>query len=395
MRAHHLVQRVKVALIFSGCHRRGGVERSVWEMARHLRHAHDVTVVAQDIDPDGLDGVELISVPASRGGALRPLAFAASARKILRGRIFDRVVSFGVGDVGADVLWVNSVHRAWLQASTTMPSPGGRDPRLRYLLPRHRVLLAMETWYFTRQTTKDIVVVADQVGQDLTRLYGVNPSTLLTIHNGFAPDEFSLGRRLAAREEARAVHGYRDDDVVLLMAANELDRKGYAVTLRAMSAVGSPRPHLLLVGRADPARFSGLVAELGLQDRVRYGGSTDMAIAHAAADVFVLPTQYEAFCLAIVEALGSGLPVVTSRVPGAGDVVRHGESGLLLDDPTDVTELAAVLNEVLDDERRSNLAAGAAPSVAHLTWSALFDTAEAALLQPDEAPHNRSTPVVE
>ena len=371
---------MRVALVFSGCHRRGGVERSVWEMARHLRRAHEVTVVAQDIDADGLDGVELVTVPPTRGGALRPLAFAASARKALQGRTFDRVVSFGVGDVGADVLWVNSVHRAWLQASTTMPSPGGRDPRLRYLLPRHRVLLAMERWYFARPTTRDVVVVADQVGRDVTRLYGVDPSTLLTVHNGFAPDEFSLARRLAARDAARAAHGYRDDDVVLLMAANELDRKGYAVTLRAMAAAGSPWLHLLLVGRADPARFAGLVAELGLQDRVRYGGSTDMAAAHAAADVFVLPTQYEAFCLAIVEALGSGLPVVTSRVPGAGDVVRHGQSGLLLDDPTDVAELAGVLTQLLDDGVRERLTAAAAPSVADLTWAMLFGRAEESLL---------------
>ena len=384
---------MKVALVFSGCHRRGGVERSVWEMARHLRHTHEVTVVAQDIDADGLDGVELVTVAPSRGGALRPLDFAASARKALQGRTFDRVISFGVGDVGADVLWVNSVHRAWLQASTTMPSTGGRDPRLRYLLPRHRVLLAMERWYFTRPTTRDVIVVADQVGRDVTRLYGVDPSTLLTVHNGFAPDEFALARRLTARDGARAVHGYGDDDVVVLMAANELDRKGYAVTLRAMAAQGSPRLHLLLVGRADPARFSGLVAELGLQDRVRYGGSTDMAMAHAAADVFVLPTQYEAFCLAIVEALGSGLPVVTSRVPGAGDVVRHGESGLLLDDPTDVKELAGVLAEVLDDERRRNLAAGAAPSVAHLTWAALFDAAQGALLTPGGPTPGRRAPL--
>ena len=371
---------MRVALVFSGCHRRGGVERSVWEMARHLRHAHEVTVMAQDIDADGLDGVELVTVPASRSGALRPLTFAAAARKTMRGRRFDRVISFGVGDVGADVLWVNSVHRAWLQASTTMTSTGGRDPRLRYLLPRHRVLLAMERWYFTRATIKNVVVVADQVGRDVTRLYGVDPARLMTVHNGFAPDEFSLARRLTARNAARAAYGYCDDDVVLLMAANELDRKGYTATLRAMAASGSPRLHLLLVGRADPARFAGLVAELDLQDRVRYGGSTDMAMAHAAADVFVLPTQYEAFCLAIVEALGSGLPVVTSRVPGAGDVVVHGESGLLVNDPTDVAELATVLTQLLDDDVRARLTAAAEPSVANLTWATLFARAEASLL---------------
>jgi glycosyltransferase involved in cell wall biosynthesis len=62
----------------------------------------------------------------------------------------------------------------------------------------------------------------------------------------------------------------------------------------------------------------------------------------------VLPTQYEAFCLAILESLGSGLPVVTSRVPGAHDAVQHGVNGALITDPRDGHELAEALRPLLN-----------------------------------------------
>jgi UDP-glucose:(heptosyl)LPS alpha-1,3-glucosyltransferase len=57
----------------------------------------------------------------------------------------------------------------------------------------------------------------------------------------------------------------------------------------------------------------------------------------------VLPTQYEPFGLVIVEALASGVPVITSRLAGASVAVRHGRTGLILEDPYDVEELAGLL----------------------------------------------------
>ncbi len=110
---------------------------------------------------------------------------------------------------------------------------------------------------------------------------------------------------------------------------------------------------------------------------MQYHGSTDdISLFHAIADVLVLPTQYEAFALTIVEALGSGLPVITTAVPGAGDCIVHGVNGLIQHDPTDPTELSRLLDEVADPEVRSRLASCAAPSVATYEWGALMNRFE-------------------
>ena len=99
---------------------------------------------------------------------------------------------------------------------------------------------------------------------------------------------------------------------------------------------------------ADPYR--SLIERLGLTDRLQWvGSSSDVALLHAASDAFVLPTRYEPWGLVIVEALGSGLPVVTSRLAGAALTVEDGKTGRLLRDPEDPVELAEALRWALSD----------------------------------------------
>ena len=372
-----------IALVFPGCHRRGGVERSVWEAARWFGTRHQVTVYASDYDGLGLPSeVRHVRVPAAGGLRMLPM-FSAAVTRLLEGSTHDHVLSFGVADVPADVLWVNSVHRAWLERSAQFRGEGIRSSRLRRLLPHHRQLLALERRYFTRLSHVSlVVVVADAVAADLERLYHVPPALTRTVHNGFDPQEFSPKRRLA-RAAARNELGLPDDATVLLMVANELPRKGYHVLLDAVARLGDPAVHVLLVGRTPPDQaMTSLAQRLGIDDRVHYGGSqADMGRVHAASDLFVLPTKYEAFCLAIVESLGSGLPVVTTTVPGAGDVVREGVNGFLQRDPSDAAELAAILRRALVPATLADLRRQAAPSVADLTWSALFERAEALLCE--------------
>lgn len=366
---------MKIALVFSGCHHQGGVERLVWEAAAHLGRSHDVTVVAETVEGDGPPGAHVLIVESSGPGWRHPTTFDRAARRALRGRDFDLVVSFGVEYRGADVAWVNSVHRAWLERARR--EPGSVAQRFaRYAVPRHRVLLGAERRYF-RQPFRRVISVADAVTDDLVRLYGIDGSTAVTVHNGFDHAAFSPERRAARRADARAAFGFDDSDVVLLVVANELRRKGLGTALEAVASLGDPRLRVLLVGRTPPGDFAGLAARLGLADRFLYAGATDdVAFMHAAADLFVLPTQYEAFCLAIVESLASGLPVITTSVPGAGDAVIDGKTGLIQSEPRSSHELAGLLRRALEPGAIAAWSAAAPQTVAHLAWPVVLSHAQ-------------------
>jgi len=72
--------------------------------------------------------------------------------------------------------------------------------------------------------------------------------------------------------------------------------------------------------------------KLGIAARVRFvGGVSDVRPFLAAADAFVLPTLYDPFPNAVLEAMAAGLPVVTSTRCGAAEIVAEGETGFVRD----------------------------------------------------------------
>ena len=303
----------------------------------------------------------------------------------MRDHDFDLVVSFGAEFPDPDVAWVNSVHRAWLQRAQR--EPGGLVQRFgRYFMPRHRVVLATEKRYFRNPTLRWIISAADAVTDDLVRVYGVDESRASTIHNGYNPAQFSPTRRAQLRSSARTSLSVGPDDVVLLVVANELRRKGLGTVLEAVAELGDPRLRVVLAGRTPPTEFSALTESLGLAGRFHYAGaSDDVGYLHAAADLFVLPTQYEAFCLAIVESLASGLPVITTAVPGAGDAVITGTTGLIQSEPRSATELARLLGSALEPGVLARWSAAAPASVGHLSWPEVLTEAQEILERVAEA----------
>ena len=177
--------------------------------------------------------------------------------------------------------------------------------------------------------------------------------------------------------------GIRDDEQVIVFVANELERKGFDTLVEATARLRKRPIRLLVVGRVDPDRYRPLVERHGLADRVTYTGSTDdPARFHAAAEAFALPTRYEPWGLVIVEALASGLPVVTTRLAGAARAVHEGRTGMLLESPDDPEELAATLEWALGDGPAAPEVINA--SVDWLTWERVIGDYAKLLAAPRE-----------
>lgn len=344
----------------------------MWETARHLSTTCRVTVVASEATALPL-GVSWLPVTEEHAPAvLSPYRFRRSARRALDSIEADVVVSYGSECPPGDLLVVGSVHRAWLACAGSVTVGRWVLPGwARAASPGNLVRLAMERSYF-RSHPRALAPVSEQVAVDLARYYGVPRGLSTVIHNGFDAEEFSLERRKALREEARGRLGLSPSDRALLMVANEWQRKGLGVLLDALALLHDPDIRLILVGRQPPTAFEEKIRSLNLEGALHYEGPTDdVGWYHAAADLFVLPTQYEAFALAVVEALASGLPVITTRVPGAGDLIQEGVNGLLLADPSDAAALSKLIANALADDRLSEWSRNAAVSVKGLDWSAI------------------------
>jgi glycosyltransferase involved in cell wall biosynthesis len=138
------------------------------------------------------------------------------------------------------------------------------------------------------------------------------------------------------------------------------------VLVRALADMPAAPWHLTCVGGLDRdetwmAALRAQTAAAGLEARIRFAGELDRAPLEAvydAADVFVLPTWYEGYGMAVAEALARGLPVVSTDTGAIGDLVGT-DAGLLVP-AGDVGALTRALSTVVTDAGvRAHLAAGA------------------------------------
>ena len=118
-----------------------------------------------------------------------------------------------------------------------------------------------------------------------------------------------------------------------------------------------PDTKLLVVGKDNNVqKHVRLSRELGISDRVIFTGpQSDVKRFYASADIFVFPTLYEPFGNVCLEAMASGLPVITSRINGASEIMEEVDH-LLLDEPSDVKTLAAKVGFLLkNNEERMKI----------------------------------------
>lgn len=111
--------------------------------------------------------------------------------------------------------------------------------------------------------------------------------------------------------------------------------KGHRELIEALRPLMASRPqvHLVLVGNGSPLfeQLQALIAELGLGERIHMlGFRDDVPNVLAGSDIFALPTRKEASGTVFVEAAACGLPVVGVDVGGVSEMLRNGETGLLV-----------------------------------------------------------------
>lgn len=218
-----------------------------------------------------------------------------------------------------------------------------------------------------------VVVLSASEERTLRRVYGPVRPKIEVIPNGVDLDRFHPAS-LAERQAARSAFRLDDEHRVVLFVGHEFDRKGLQHAIEAL--VHAPTVLLLAVGGTTESiqAMSALSAELGVADRVLLAGRrTDLPLLLAAADLFTLPSAYEANALVILEALAAGVPVVATPVGYAPEVIRDGVNGYLCS--PDPRELADRFELIAATEPGSWVAACRSAAESH-GWATVADRYE-------------------
>ena len=329
---------MKIGLVRRGYSATGGAEAYLFRFANAARAAgHEPVLICGSEWPREVWPHESVVVAGST-----PEEFAD--------RLEDRRASGG-WDVlfSLERVWAcdvyragDGVHSAWLERRRQF-EPAWRG-WFRNLQRKHREILELECALFTGGAHR-VIANSQMVKDEIIRLYGTPADRVRVIHNGVPTHAAEPG----AREKMRAELGLAPADYVALFAGTGWDRKGLRHAIAAVNEVKTPVT-LLVAGRGG----RGEQRALPQSDRVHFLGALPgekLRTVLAAADVFILPTIYDPFSNACIEALAAGLPVVTTTANGFAEIITHGEEGHAVA-PGDTRALADALTSWADPARR-------------------------------------------
>lgn len=341
----------------------GGTERFLNAIASHLaQQGHEVVIVCRrhvqsphpDVRFEVLHGFAL-------GSAWRAWGFARAVERHVQTAGYDLV--FALGKTWSHDLLRSGggCHQTYIdRAHRFVKTPLERALGVGAL--KNRAALAIEQRAMAPDGARRIIAISEMVKRDIIERHGFPAERVEVIYNGVDTERFRPELRASAGAELRASLGWNDDHIVTLFLGQGYGRKGLSRLFSAIAPLAEKRAELrvAVVGREHrQAEWERQAAALGLGDRVVFlGERSDPETCFAASDLYVLPTHYDAFAFSVLEALATGLAVITTDQAGACELLSEAEGRVVgADGPYE--ELTAALQVWLDKDR---LAAAVVPA---------------------------------
>jgi UDP-glucose:(heptosyl)LPS alpha-1,3-glucosyltransferase len=357
-------RRLRIAFVVHDYNRVLGHSRYVVELAERFALEHEVHVFANTFEqlPPMVVGHH---VPALRTWALSTIFSFVLPASLMVGRKFDIIHAQGFAIISPDVITAHISNARWLEGRRLL-----EDGKLSF---RERLFGALVI-PAERRTMRDrqatVIAVSAALRDDLVRGYGRDADTVVIPH-GVDRRQFHPGVRSRFRETVRTEIGMPEDVPVFLYVGDF--RKGFEQAVRALAAAGGA--HLIGVSRTPAERYRRVANECGVSDRVTMLPPTGtIERYYGAADALILPTPYDAFGMVITEAMSCGLPVITTPLAGAAELITQNVNGLLVQSPTDVEGFSAAMRLLAtDDAVRHRLGAAAAALMREHTWDSVAE----------------------
>lgn len=191
------------------------------------------------------------------------------------------------------------------------------------------------------------VALSAIVQESIEKEYKIKKEKIPVVFNGI-----DLSKCLPKTEYATT-----DNTLKILHIGRFMQQKNHQGLIEAFSIFHEkfPKSVLQLIGEGDlRGEIEKMVAEKGLKDAVEFLGLQDNVYGYLHdADMFTLPSLYEGIPMTLIEAMGTGLPIVATKVGGVPDMLVDGESAILTD--VDTEKIAKAFLELAEDQEKRKL----------------------------------------
>ncbi len=291
--------------------------------------------------------------------------------RAFRSLSFDLVFSPGINCTDAGAIVVHIVFHEFFRLVhpdlRLRDAPVSNWPIVLHRLLYYRLIMALENRIY-RNPKVSLAAVSQLTAREITAHFARQDVTV--IPNAVDLTRFNLPERLRRRAQVRQAMQISDSDFVLLLVGNDWKKKGLTSLLNAVAANRHLPLRLLVVGRDDRAPFLEQIRKLDLEGRVLFPEpSLDVMQFYAAADVYAGPSLHDSFALPPIEAMASGLPVITSASNGGSQIITEGLDGFVLDNAEDTAALARLIARLYEQpELRLSVGENAARTAQSYTW---------------------------
>lgn len=365
--------KLTVAFVRLGYSPSGGAEAYLKRLAEGVvDRGHEAQLIATDDWPAG----EWPFGAIIRVDGDSPIAFANEVDK-LRPQIgcdvlmsLERVWRCDVYRAG------DGVHQAWLNRRRKFEMPLQRF--VRGINRKHQDILKLEASLFGKTGAGRVIANSEMVKREIIDLYGYPADKIDIVRTGIPLERFRFDP--AAREKSRTELKLKPDEIALLFAGSGWERKGLRFAIEAFELSQDRKLRLVVAGRGDqrgyrPKRFF-------TKEPVQFLGEvSDLRPIYAAADIFILPTIYDPFSNACLEALAFGLPVITTRDNGFSEIIEDGIHGSVIDLPNNVMALRDAVRFWSDESRRAAARSASVERASHFDISSNVETTLKILFQ--------------
>jgi glycosyltransferase involved in cell wall biosynthesis len=356
-----------------------GLQASGWPVCVLTRRSDPASVKSEH-----MSGVGIFRVPPSGSGQLKKWMLVVSTLPALLRlrREYDLFVVSGFRILGIPALLVSLLLRkACVLKADSLGEMSGEyftaglaKLRLSPSFPLFRLFLSVRNRLLRR--ARAFVAVSSQIESELVG-EGVDPEAIERIPNGVDTGRF---RPVTADEKSdlRARLNLPPDKQIVVFTGRLVSYKGLPLLLQTWQQIPTEHPDalLLLVGGGGldihncEEELKEFVRDHDLEESVVFTGEVSNVHEYLqAADIFVFPTENEAFGISLVEAMACGLPAVSTTVGGLADILRHEENGLAV--PVGGSpELGSSLHRLLSDRALGERLGRSARETAVASYSA-------------------------
>jgi UDP-glucose:(heptosyl)LPS alpha-1,3-glucosyltransferase len=278
---------------------------------------------------------------------LKLISFNASVKGHLKKETYDSILGMDNTEFQTHLRLGGGLHRAWLNRRSKDASA---LRRLTFQInPFHRKVVEIQEKALLAPALKRIICNSYLVKGELEYYYPQVAHKAIVVHNGVEWQEFgeAFEEGILRKDQILEELGLPLRKFYFLFAGSGYERKGLHYAIRAMKELPE-EICLIVVGKdRNERRFRAMTERLSLGKRVFFmGPRKDIIRFYQVSDAFVLPTLYDPFSNATLEALAMGLFVVTSVANGAHEVIRRG-AGSVIEDLSDISSIREAMEKAL------------------------------------------------